>query len=606
MAGSLPDFSQSSIADHLRRATGAQPHRIGARDRIPCCERNNFTHARTDLTVAFIKIVCLLALAAACSAFALLVPAHLRTIDRAALAAAAHTAPSNTTRLSESVDAAHFGPALLIAKATGAGSAQALPTASLPRATIAVLGGPDPSLEAFLQQLPPSRYAEARPRPLIPLLLPGDDRELLATHLRTSSNRNVQALLSIRDLQGMTRLHPSSHPAGAPFDAGLLTLAQLIESGHLQPALARQLGRMAPLAATGDQGAIGTIEEVVMATLSLGRQLDYRSLAHLAEFTDEPGAWTDMGALFRAQPERIPLLFTALFFAGESRPLFDYFATHPESADDDLQEALRRGPGALNHLLQEQLPIHQPAPVTGRALQPLDPLRPHALATLAASNRPLALGLKGGLFFAAGLAVALATGVPGRRAAAPSIRPARLAPVVVGRNFTLSLVLALTLWTLFEPEVLQSRSAAVEAAPRLDFSVAAAISSLQSPVKTMQNLNEVTLLVLALFFVLQLVIYCLCLIKIKEIERQPHAPAMKLRLLDNEENLFDFGLYVGLGGTVLSLIMVAIGIVEASLMAAYASTLFGILFVALLKVLHLRPFRRKLIIETDHPPAAAK
>jgi hypothetical protein len=45
------------------------------------------------------------------------------------------------------------------------------------------------------------------------------------------------------------------------------------------------------------------------------------------------------------------------------------------------------------------------------------------------------------------------------------------------------------------------------------------------------------------------------------------------------------------------LILVAIGIVEASLMAAYASTLFGILFVAMLKVMHLRPYRRKLILE---------
>jgi hypothetical protein len=92
------------------------------------------------------------------------------------------------------------------------------------------------------------------------------------------------------------------------------------------------------------------------------------------------------------------------------------------------------------------------------------------------------------------------------------------------------------------------------------------------------------------------VIYSFCLIKIKEVGKQPLSPDMKLKLLDNEENLFDFGLYVGLGGTVLSLILVAVGIVEASLMAAYASTLFGILFTAILKVMHLRPYRRQLIL----------
>ena len=90
--------------------------------------------------------------------------------------------------------------------------------------------------------------------------------------------------------------------------------------------------------------------------------------------------------------------------------------------------------------------------------------------------------------------------------------------------------------------------------------------------------------------------------KLKEIAKQNLSADLKLKLLENEENLFDFGLYVGLGGTVLSLILVAVGIVEASLMAAYASTLFGILFVAILKVLNLRPYRRHLIIEAGSNP----
>ena len=79
----------------------------------------------------------------------------------------------------------------------------------------------------------------------------------------------------------------------------------------------------------------------------------------------------------------------------------------------------------------------------------------------------------------------------------------------------------------------------------------------------MQDLNQVTLLVLVLFFVLQLVIYSFCLIKLREVAKQQLSAEMKLKLLENEENLFDFGLYVGLGGTVLSLILVAVGVVEA-------------------------------------------
>ena len=179
-------------------------------------------------------------------------------------------------------------------------------------------------------------------------------------------------------------------------------------------------------------------------------------------------------------------------------------------------------------------------------------------------------------------------------------------PSVAARNFFTSLVVALTLWTLFEPEILKSHNnvSGTDSAPRIEFMVADSLQSLKTPVKAMQEINQVTLLVLALFFIVQLVIYSFCLIKLKEISKQRLSPALKLQLLENEENLFDFGLYVGLGGTVLSLILVAVGIVEASLMAAYASTLFGILFVAILKVLNLRPYRRHLIIEASvHAPS---
>jgi hypothetical protein len=44
---------------------------------------------------------------------------------------------------------------------------------------------------------------------------------------------------------------------------------------------------------------------------------------------------------------------------------------------------------------------------------------------------------------------------------------------------------------------------------------------------------------------------------------------------------------------------VTLGVVEASLMAAYASTLFGILTTAIIKVFHLRPLRRNLILERE-------
>ena len=114
----------------------------------------------------------------------------------------------------------------------------------------------------------------------------------------------------------------------------------------------------------------------------------------------------------------------------------------------------------------------------------------------------------------------------------------------------------------------------------------------------MKNLNLVSL---ATFFVIQGVIYIWCLTKLAEIRRQPMEPRMKLRLLENEDQLFDAGLYVGFVGSVLSLILGTIGIGKISMMA-YASTSFGIIFVSVLKIFHVRPLRRKLILESEAKP----
>ena len=307
-----------------------------------------------------------------------------------------------------------------------------------------------------------------------------------------------------------------------------------------------------------------------------------------------------MGALFRAQPERIDALYTSLRFSGQASAVYDYIAGHPDSANRDLDEALRHGPGAVQYLLDAQLPIYRERSLLANSLLPLQQLRPTFLIRLSAESRNTALLAKFACLTLAGLAFAFAMGAAWRGSRSRNtVQVSRHNPSVLGRDALISLVVAITLWTLAEPDVLKAQEEAASTAPRIEFAVASTLDSLKSPVKAMQELNQVTLLVLALFFIIQLVIYSFCLIKLREIAKQSVSAELKLRLLDNEDQLFDFGLYVGLGGTVLSLILVAVGIVEASLMAAYASTLFGILFVALLKVLHLRPYRRQLILQSD-------
>lgn len=72
----------------------------------------------------------------------------------------------------------------------------------------------------------------------------------------------------------------------------------------------------------------------------------------------------------------------------------------------------------------------------------------------------------------------------------------------------------------------------------------------------------------------------------------------KLRLMENEENLFDGGLYLGIAGTATALVLQVLGVIDANLLAAYSSNLFGIVCVALVKIRHVRPYKRKLIVES--------
>ena len=112
-------------------------------------------------------------------------------------------------------------------------------------------------------------------------------------------------------------------------------------------------------------------------------------------------------------------------------------------------------------------------------------------------------------------------------------------------------------------------------------------------------MDQISLVALVSFFVLQLIMYVLNLIKLAEIRRQPITAALKLKYLENEDMMFDAGLYIGLAGSVLCLGCLALGIIKPSLAAAYSSTLFGIIFVAILKICHVRPARRRLLLERE-------
>ena len=137
------------------------------------------------------------------------------------------------------------------------------------------------------------------------------------------------------------------------------------------------------------------------------------------------------------------------------------------------------------------------------------------------------------------------------------------------------------------------------------FRIPGAVAKSPSTTKPSLTFNMSTFIPLLIFFVLQALLYIWSLSKLAEIRRHEVDPRVKLRLLENEDHLFDAGLYLGFAGTVISLILVSLGIISQSIMAAYASTSFGIIFVSILKICHIRPFRRTLILQSETEPALA-
>jgi hypothetical protein len=171
-------------------------------------------------------------------------------------------------------------------------------------------------------------------------------------------------------------------------------------------------------------------------------------------------------------------------------------------------------------------------------------------------------------------------------------------PFITGPQ--IAIALCLLFGVLFFTESLVARPAPkVEFPLRVRIPMARAGLRATIPHHTKDMIDKLSALSLLIFFVMQAAIYVFCRMKLAEIRRQSVSSRLKLRLLENEENLFDAGLYFGFVGTVLSLIMVSIGVVKFSLMAAYSSTSFGIIFVSILKIFHLRPYRRRLILDAE-------
>jgi len=217
----------------------------------------------------------------------------------------------------------------------------------------------------------------------------------------------------------------------------------------------------------------------------------------------------------------------------------------------------------------------------------------------------IALIVKWLLFFAGGFLLAMALHF-GRAPASVLEAPLQVRGFHVAREFLFALGFLLVVLLLSEPFLAQGGSTTVRPFRLRIPTAGSVIQPGNTDLKT-SFMDKSRLIPMAVFFVLQGLLYISSIVKLAEIRRQRVGPRVKLRLLENEEHLFDAGLYLGFLGTVCAFILSSISQKHSfDLMVAYSSTAFGILFVSIFKIFHLRPTRRKLLLEAEvEQPAVA-
>jgi len=514
-------------------------------------------------------------------------PVNLKSITPALLRAAGVGTPSVAQLGRQLVQSEKIGPAALVLAAAeavrdpGTAALQAeLNQLATHQPGMVAWGGWDPFLDPLFNLH--GSQGRTTSTPVLSFFIAEKARQSLHTYLAASHSLGVQAVLRTRDVADTGRFVPATHSGGQPLDAVILLAALLYQGEHLSPSLQREVRTLAETAA--QQKALGELEAFYFDLLSLGRRLDWVQLCELLRHTDDTKTVGEYAQLARVTPDELPTIYTAALFSESADRVATYLLQYGKAGLADLRFALGLGQGAVRQLLLRQVPLNRTDnPTIGVAVE-FGLLHPQ-LALIVKW-----LGFLAGAFGVfRGLDRALFSSRSEFGPALPHVKSGVLSLLVAGL-----LVLAT------EPFLLR-------AAPASEYKVRlvlpALITSSEPPplvaAQTTHAMDSSTLLSIGLFACLQVGMYLICLMKIREVAGSALHPLVKLKLMENEENLFDGGLYLGIGGTATALVLQVLGIIEPNLLAAYSSNLFGITCVALVKIRHVRPYKRTLILESQ-------
>jgi hypothetical protein len=516
-----------------------------------------------------------------------MLPVNLKSVSPALLREAGLDTPSLAAFGRQLVDSEKIGPASLVLDAARSAKdpqtsmlEQALKDLSAHQPEMVAWGGWDPFLDPLFSLKESKGHSQSTP--VLDFFLPEKARTTLATYLVNSRSLGVQSLLRTRELTSTGRFVPALQPGGQPLDAVILLTALLYQGEHLSPALQREIRGFADDAAA--RRNLGDLEPFFLDVLSLGKRLDWAQLGELLRRTNSTKTVGEYAHLARVAPDQFPLIYVSALFSNSADRVAAFLLQFGKKGLEDLKLAAGYGQGAVSQLLLRQVPVNRGRSAGIGAGASLVLLHPKAMLVV----KYLGYFLGAFLIFR-GLELWI-------------IAPAEASGGGLTRmkSGILALFFAVLLIVATEPFLLK-------AAPLSEFRfrlvlpalVVTATNSAHSAVKSIHTMDTSTLISIGFFAALQIAMYCTCLLKIREVARSSVTPLVKLRLMENEENLFDGGLYVGIGGTAAALVLQVLGVIEPNLLAAYSSNLFGITCVAIVKIRHVRPYKRQLILDSQ-------
>jgi len=529
----------------------------------------------------------------------LALPAHLRAVDASVI----QKAGRNTIPLIEQglalVKQDNLGAAQLLlqtAQEEGLPERQKLGLAitnlAMQHPGWMVWGGGDAGLDRLFASDP--HLPKSGSEPFTDSMAREGQRGVALELLRSSPLPAVQELLRCRALTNTVIFSPSQSAAGQAIDTALATCGLLLARGHLSGGLSNAVFTLA--LASNVSGESPRLEQVLLDLMSVGQRFNWGQLVGFVGQIQDPETLRLLANLARKDDAHLPVLFAAVQLTGQPAQVAGYLMNFSQTGLNDLDASLRFGAGGVKELLRRNQRLHSSRFIGQAVGQGLFGAGAFA-ADLCWRMPRLGLTIKWLFYLAAGFLIAAALHFA-RRAATALEQPLRVRGFHVAREMLFALGFLLVVLLLSEPFLAQE-SQRVEFPFRLRLPMVGSVVSAGTTGVNRSIMNQLSLLTLLLFFVLQALLYTACLVKLAEIRRQNLPSRIKLRLLENEDHLFDAGLYLGFAGTIISLILVSLGVIQPSLMAAYSSTSFGIIFVSVFKIFHLRPARRTLLLETE-------